>query len=61
MWAGRCEMDRGSLRPNAGQVFINLKYAPTDPSVNDMELIISSLMHEMTHILVMSNTLYKYY
>ena len=49
-------MDRGSLRPNAGQVFINLLYAPSNPTVDDMELIISSLMHEMTHILVMSST-----
>ena len=24
MSAGRCEMDRGSFRPNAGEIFINL-------------------------------------
>lgn len=38
-----------------------MAYAPIEPTVSESEMTIATIMHEITHILGFSNTLYKYY
>lgn len=55
-----CDLDPLSSRPNKSIMTINMKNFEIN-SQNDIEQFISTLIHEMTHILAFSPTLFPYF
>jgi len=68
-WATSCSRDEGSLRPNIGQININKKYLKTAASQQGegyswmigLENQISTMLHELTHVLGFSKYMYNTY
>ena len=58
-YASACSLDRVTGRPNIGLIAINMNYF--DVSNQQLEIFASTILHETTHVLIMSPELFPFF
>jgi proprotein convertase subtilisin/kexin type 5 len=60
-YALSCQLQTDTYRPNLGVIVFNLAYMPANLTSDYFDSLFKTTIHELTHVLGFSQSLYQYY